>query len=234
MTDRRTPSSDPDATPEGDAMGARIRELLGDVEAPAALRARVESERAHGVREGGAPRRWAVPRLPVLGGAAGALAVVIIALVLVLSGGGGGPSVADAAAVALMRPTAPAPAVSMKDMHLVDARVGGITFPNYAYAWPKWRTSGERSDTLSGRRAVTVTYRGPKGDVGYTIVDGDALPEPSGNVRWITANGVHLAVYTTTDGATVVTWRRAGHTCVLAGRGQGVERQLVAFASWAG
>jgi hypothetical protein len=32
---------------------------------------------------------------------------------------------------------------------------------------------------------------------------------------------------------TLVTWRRGGHTCVLAGRGPGVEQQLVRFATWA-
>jgi hypothetical protein len=76
-----------------------------------------------------------------------------------------------------------------------------------------------------------VTYRGPRGDVGYTIVDGAPLPEPGG-ARHVTANGVRLAVLRKGD-ATIVTWRRGGHTCVIAGRGKGVEGQLVKFASWA-
>jgi hypothetical protein len=48
----------------------------------------------------------------------------------------------------------------------------------------------------------------------------------------VTANGTRFAVLREGD-ATIVTWRRDGHTCVLAGRGAGVEEQLVAFASWA-
>jgi hypothetical protein len=67
--------------------------------------------------------------------------------------------------------------------------------------------------------------------VGYTIVDGAPLPEP-GDARTVMAAGTKLKVYKTDGGATVVTWRRDGHTCVLAGRGAGVERQLVRFATW--
>jgi hypothetical protein len=227
MTDRsRTPEPDP---AEGEAVGARIRALIDDVEAPATLRARVEAQRAEADVT---RRRFSVPALPAFG-AAGALAAVVVALVLVLSGGGStsGPSVADAAVLALARPTAAAPMVSATDPHLVDARIGGITFPNYGYQWPKWKTVGRRADTISGRAATTVTYRGPRGDVGYTIVDGKPLAEPKG-ARHVTSNGLRFAVLSKGD-ATVVTWRRAGHTCVLAGRGQGVEAQLVAFASWA-
>ncbi|HWI71943.1 MAG TPA: hypothetical protein VNT55_08315, partial [Baekduia sp.] len=125
----------------------------------------------------------------------------------------------------------PAPAVDRGDTTLVDARGAGIQFPNYTYAWPKWKTAGQRRDTISGRGATTVTYRGPRGDVGYTIVDGKALPEPGG-ARHVTANGMRYAVLRQGD-ATIVTWQRDGHTCVLAGRGDGVERQLLAFAGWA-
>jgi hypothetical protein len=113
----------------------------------------------------------------------------------------------------------------------VHAQVAGITFPNYSYAWPKWMTTGVRRDHLSGRDATTVAYRGPRGDVGYTIVDGKPLEAPSG-ARHVRTGGVDLWILRR-DGATVVTWQRDGHTCVLAGRGAGVERQLVKFATWA-
>jgi hypothetical protein len=214
--------------PESAGVGGRIRELTADIEAPDTLRARVEAERA---RAGTPAPRWWRPRL-VVPATAGALAAVVLALVLVLSGGGpAGPSVDDAVALALARPTAAAPATDASDTTLVNARIAGIQFPNYTYAWPKWKTAGQRSDTISGRAATTVTYRGPRGDVGYTIVDGEALPEPGG-ARYVTADGARYAVLHKGD-ATIVTWRRDGHTCVLAGRGKGVERQLLAFASWA-
>ncbi|MET0600722.1 MAG: hypothetical protein ABW167_01925 [Baekduia sp.] len=225
MTAHRTPSQDPlpdDA--ESAAIGARIQQLALEVEAPASLRMRLADD---GQRTTGR-RRFTLPALGGLGLAA--LAAVVLVLVGV-GGGSSAPSVDDAVALALAPPTAPAPAVDPADMHLVRARIGGITFPNYTYAWPKWTTMGARRDRISGRDATTVIYRGPRGDVGYTIVDGKPLDPPSG-ARRVRAGGVDLSVLRR-DGATIVTWQRDGHTCVLAGRGAGVERQLVRFASWA-
>jgi hypothetical protein len=161
---------------------------------------------------------------------------VASAVVLAIAGlpGGGqtaAPSFDDAARLALARSTAPAPALDPIDTRLVAAHVGGLRFPNYAYAWPQWQTAGARSDHVGGRNAVTVTYRGPRGAVGYTIVDGAPLAEPAG-ARHVTAAGVRLAIVRR-PGTTFVTWRRAGHTCVLATRVPGAEQQLVRFATWA-
>ena len=230
MTVHRTPPPPPPEDPlpsdaESAAIGRRIQQLALEVEAPANLRTRL----ADGQRTAaGRRRRFALPALAGIGLAA------LAAVVLVLAGIGGGssaPSVDDAVALALAPAAAPAPAVDPANMQLVRAQLGGITFPNYTYAWPKWKTAGARRDRLSGRDTTTVIYRGPRGDVGYTIVDGKPLDAPSG-ARRVRANGVDLLVLRR-DGATVVTWQRDGHTCVLAGRGAGVERQLVRFASWA-
>ncbi|HET6509332.1 MAG TPA: hypothetical protein VFG42_21220 [Baekduia sp.] len=205
----------------GAALGERIRELTGDIEAPASLRLRVDERRAAPARR----RRLVLPA-----GALGALAAVVVAVVLV-AGGGAAPTVGDAAALALSRPTQPAPAVDPSNAYVIDAGVGGIRFPNYTYAWSGWRAVGRRTDTISGRDATTVTYRGPQGDVGYTIVDGKPLDEPAA-ARWVTRDGVRYAVVRRGN-ATVVTWRQAGHTCVLAGRGApGMEARLLAFAAW--
>ena len=67
------------------------------------------------------------------------------------------------------------------------------------------------------------------GDVGYTIVDGKPLAEPGG-ARIVERDGLRLAVLRKGD-VDVVTWRRGGHTCVLASKGAGVE-QLIRFATW--
>ncbi len=215
MTTHRTPPED--ALPgdaESAAIGRRIQQLALEVEAPATLRMRL----ADGGRTAARRRRVALPALAGLGLAA----LAAVALVLVGIGGGpSAPSVDDAVALALAPATAPAPAIDPSDTQLVRERIGGITFPNYAYAWPKWKTSGARRDHLSGREATTVVYRGPRGDVGYTIVDGKPLDPPNG-ARHVRVGGVDLAVLHR-DGATVVTWQRDGHTCVLAGRGAGVE-----------
>jgi hypothetical protein len=233
MTPRQPPPDLPDPgepvlpDDQSAAVGRRVRELALTVETPASRRARIDGQRA-------AAQRRRRPRLTVPALAAGGLAAVVAA-VLVLAGVGGGgstvPSVDDAVALALARPTAAAPAIDPANTTLIRAQVGGVPFPNYTYSWPRWRTAGVREDRIAGRSATTVVYRGPRGDVGYTIVDGKPLPEPAG-ARHVTAAGVRLAVLRRGD-VTVVTWRRGGHTCVLAGRGEGVERQLVRFATWA-
>jgi hypothetical protein len=229
MTAHRTPPppQPDDRRPddaESDAIGRRIQQLALEVEAPASLRTRLADGRRRARRRPG----FALPALGGLGLAA--LAAVVLVLVG-LGGGPSAPSVDDAVALALAPPTAPAPAINPTNMQLVRAQIGGITFPNYTYAWPKWKTTGARRDRIAGRDATTVTYRGPRGDVGYTIVDGKPLDPPS-DARRVRAGGVELLVMHR-DGATVVTWQRDGHTCVLAGRGAGVERQLVRFAGWA-
>jgi hypothetical protein len=211
---------------ESEAVGRRIRELAQDIQAPHALRARLADAQAAPDRHRGGASWLRRPRiaLPVLGGTLAAAAVAVVLIV----GGGSGPTVGDAAALALEQPTAGAPKVV--DVVDLDASEGGITFPNYGYEWPKWKATGARHDRIGGRATTTVTYRGPKGDVGYTIVDGKPLAIPD-HARRLTKSGTALAIYVK-DGATVVTWRRDGHTCVLAGRGAGVEAQLVKFATW--
>lgn len=207
----------------GAALGGRIRELTGAIEAPVSLRRRVDEQRAPRPRR----RRLALPA-----GLAGATAAVAVAFALLVGGGAAAPTVDDAAALALSRPTQPAPAIDAGNTHLVNAKVDRIQFPNYSYTWAKWKAVGRRTDTISGRAATTVTYRGPLGDVGYTIVDGKPLEQP-GSAKRVTRGGVRLAVVRRGD-ATVVTWERDGHTCVLAGRsGPGMEERLVSFAAWA-
>ncbi|HEY6762849.1 MAG TPA: hypothetical protein VI318_25325 [Baekduia sp.] len=230
MTARRLPDP-PDHDPilsdaDSEAVGRRIRELAQSVQAPPALRARLaEAERSRP----SSARTWLRrPRVAVPALGATALAAVV-AGILVFAGGAAAPSVDQAAALALARPTAAAPATS--GGVTLDAGVGGVSFPNYSYMWPAWRAAGARHDTIDGRDTTTVTYRGPKGDVGYTIVDGKPLPAPSG-ARTLTRAGIKLSIYRK-DGATVVTWRRGGHTCVLAGRSADVEPQLIRFATWA-
>lgn len=228
MTDRR--DHDPELLPdaENEAIGRRIRALAQDVEAPPALRARIAElqDPARAQRRGG-PAWLGRPRiaLPALGGT---LTAAAVAVALVVGGGAAGPTVDDAAALALAHPTSGPPAVVR--ITNLDAEVGGVTFPNYAYEWPNWKATGERNDTVGGRKATTITYSGPKGDVGYTIVDGKPLSVPD-HAKHVTKAGTDFAIYTM-KGATVVTWRQGGHTCVLAGRGADVESQLIKFASW--
>jgi hypothetical protein len=219
---------DPRREPDTEAIGLAIQAAARRVEAPPRLRARIAEERLRAGR--GAPaRRWAF-RPPAL---AAGLAAVAIAVTLALSGlpggGAGGPSVDDAVALALSPPTEPAPGVDGTNATALRLSVGGVAFPNYRWSLKRWETAGARDDRVEGRAAKTVVYRGPSGDVGYTIVDGEPLDTPDG-ARIVDRNGLRLAVLRT-DGANVVTWRRGGHTCVLASKGAS-PGQLISFATW--
>jgi hypothetical protein len=221
---------DPEREPDTEAIGAAIQAAARTVQAPPQLRARIAEERLRsGRRAAGGAGRWAF-RPPAL---AAGLAVAALAVTLVLSGlpggGAGAPSVDDAVAVALARPTQAPPAVDGTNEAALRASVGGVAFPNYGWSLKQWRTTGARDDRVDGRATKTVVYRGPAGNVGYTIVDGKPLDEPDG-AKIVNRNGLRLAVLKR-GGTTVVTWRRGGHTCVLASKQAGAD-QLIRFATW--
>ena len=159
--------------------------------APARLRLRIQSQRVS------PPRR---SRVVGYGALACALAAAAVAVALVLPGGApGSPSVSQAAGLALRGPSAPAPPPDSADPRakLAD-RFQEVYFPNYS-ATLGWRAVGLRSDRLDAL-------------VAYTIVGSPALSPPSGLVTRL--NGFELRAYSLA-GRTVVTWQRAGHTCVL-------------------
>ena len=88
--------------------------------------------------------------------------------------------------------------------------------------------AGQRADQLDGRQAVTVYYDGSGTRIAYTILSAPALRWPGAQTRWIDGTRIQSLRY---DGRVVVTWRRAGHTCVLSGTG--VSAQLLSqLAAW--
>jgi len=198
---------------------------LDDVAAPDRLRLAVAERVAHAGRAHGRERRLR------LGGAlAGAVAVVLVVLGLfassILTDDGAAPNVRAVAPVALRAPTAPAPA-ALAGGELLAARAGPIAFPTWTRAG--WRAVGARSDTIRGHAVKTVFYADGAGRrIGYAIADVQ-LPVAGGEL--VIRRGARLRVLS--RGATaVVTWRRAGRTCILAGRGVPVGR-LLTLASYA-
>lgn len=189
-----------------DQVGARVREEASRVHAPAGLRAHVAEAR---LRSRPAPRRRV--RLAVAGGAVAVLAAALLALVVVLPGGSDEPpSITATAATALKAPTSPAPVGR-------DARsltVGGVAFP--AGGRNVWRPVGVRTDRVGGRTATTVTYAGSGRLVSYTILDGPPLAVPA-DAAPTQYEGIAAAILRH-DGATIVTWRRGGRTCILTSR----------------
>lgn len=153
-----------------------------------------------------------------LAGAATVLAATIVTLVLVLgSGGPAAPTVLEASRVALAPATLPSPSENPHDSAKLDASVEGLAYP-YWGGRRGWPAAGSRHDMLHGRAVTTVFYATSRGArIGYAIVAGRPLAEPSTGTT-LTRGGMRFRVIDA-NGATVVTWREAGHTCILAGRG---------------
>jgi hypothetical protein len=192
--------------------------------APDRLRARIEAER----RER-APRTW--PRLGIGWGTAAAAVVAVAALAVVLllpAGTPGGPSVSQAASLALRGSamSAPQPGGAVPGATL-NQDVQEIYFPDWSGRFGWWAT-GQRVDRLDGRKAVTVYYTQNGKRIAYTIVTSPALKLPGAATYRL--HGTELQSFTMGE-RQVVTWRRAGHTCVLSGVGVS-SAALSRLAAW--
>lgn len=216
-------------------IGAAIRTTAASVQAPASLRAHVEAERAAhrppaGVWVLSAPRhrhRSRRVRLLVTAGAtAGAACTAALAL---LSGGGppAAPTVAEAATIALGPATDPPPPRQRDNPSFLAADVDGLPFPAWRAAG--WRVSGQRRVRLDGREVLAVFYTAPAGErVGYAIVSGPGLAVPAQG-RAVTNGSVRFTVLRR-GAVRLITWRQAGHTCVIAGTHTS-SQQLLALAA---
>ncbi len=217
------------ASPELSALYARERRVVDALHqaraterAPERLRARIEASR---------PARPVMVRrrLGYAGGLAGALAAVALALVLVLPGGApGAPSVSDAAALAARGPTLAAPDPNpFRPDALLQQNVGELYFPNWDRLFG-WRAVGSRTDRLGGHEAITVYYQWREDRIAYTIVSAPALAKPAAQSTWL--HGTELRTQTQ-NGRLVVSWYRAGDTCVLSGTGVKAA-ELQKLAAW--
>ncbi len=205
--------------------------LIGGIEvrAPASLHYALR-ELTDGARR--SPRRAWSGR-PLLAGAVGSLAAMIAVLVLLLgSGGESAPTVLQASALTQRPATQSAPGESTSAPGRLAISAAGITYPYWGARFG-WHAAGARVDTLGGRMVTTVFYSstraGARRQIGYSIVGGPALVVPTvGHAA--TWHGVRFQVLRS-GGATLVTWRRAGHTCILVGSGVS-SRTLLTLADW--
>jgi hypothetical protein len=210
-------------------LATAIQAAVADIRAPAPLRARIEAER----ESRRAPRRRSAPVLALAGGAAVLACSAVLVLVIGLLGGDEnrveGPTMALAADATLRPASGPAPEEDAADPVLLRAGINGLRFPY----WDEFGLEGTavRREAIGGRRAMTVVYEGRGQRIGYTIIAGPAIAIPEG-ARQVRRGSLPLSVLER-SGATVVTWRRAGHTCVLASR-QADARRLLQLAAWTG
>jgi len=168
------------------------------------------------------------PNLGLAAAAAGVIALAVVALLPATSG----PTVAKAARLASLGPTRPAPTADARHPgSLLDA-VDGVRYPYWQDALG-FRAAGTRTDRLDGRLVMTVYYASATGSAqttGYTIVSGKALPEPHGATH-LRRSGIDF-LSLRAGSRTVLTWRRAGHTCLLSGGPDVSLARLLDLAVW--
>jgi hypothetical protein len=200
--------------PDPDSMAAdeqRIASLLRavEVEAPRALHQQVAMLVAPS-----APRRRRRRRAVFKLSAATATAAAVVAAI-VLSAKPGAPTALRTSQVALERPSRPAP-------RGLVATGTNIAFPQWASRG--WPAAGSRSDHIGGRTVTTEIYTaydnhrapGPDATLGYAIVSGGPL-DYGATGRLTTRAGVRYWL-ARADGANIVAWVQAGHTCLIASR----------------
>jgi hypothetical protein len=205
-----------------DPDSARIRAAIESVQAPPSLRTWIAAE-----YERTAPRRARRQRMRWTGALAATAAAAGAALALVLPAGT--PTVLQAAALAADGPTAAAPARDPAHPDRLTKAVDGVVFPTWSDRY-SWRPSGQRADTLDGRRAVTVFYDDPGGErVAYTIVAGHSLDWPQGSQR-VVRHGVEVHLLRR-DKRIVATWREHGHQCVLSAPASVPQGRMIELAS---
>jgi hypothetical protein len=218
----RRVAADPQLTAALAGQRAALAAIRGAAQEPApdALRSAVQAMTAQAqaqARASGGRRRFggtARSARPLVLAAATATALVAVVVVLFGSGDSAGPSVAEAARAALAPARASAPAVR-PGASTLTASIDGVSYPYWADS-TGWRAVGARRDVLHGRTVSTVFYARGNRRIGYTIAAGKPLAVDGG--RTVTRDGVRMRVLGSGDAA-IVTWLRAGHTCILAARG---------------
>ncbi len=177
-------------------------------------------------------RRSSPLRLPsrlLAGGAFAAAVVVVLVLVLTTGGSTNAPTVLQASGVGLRPITGAAPTESAHDPHLLAASAVGIAYP-YWGGTLGWKAVGARTDTVGGRAVTTVFYANSHSQrIGYSIVAGPALAVPADSTS-VKHHDMSFHVISHAN-PTIVTWREAGHTCILTARGVNPGK-LIRLATW--
>jgi hypothetical protein len=224
------PDQDIPVDPLDDELAERGRALIAaavaETRAPLALRERIEADRERAAKSA-RPRR-----LRALVPAGGLVAAAVLAVVLVAGGGASAPSVLATASLATRGPVLPAPAEDESNGAVLKASMEGVPFPYWGGSF-QWEAVGARDDKIEDRSAKTVYYDNPKGArAAYTILGGDKIDAPS-DARKQTSAGIDLWI-SQDHGRRIVTWTRAGHTCVLSAPLAVPEQKLLELASWKG
>jgi hypothetical protein len=198
----------------------RLRAAIERADAPAALRLRVGRQIRLARQYRARRRRMSIGVLAAGGTLAASVAVFGLPR-------GSPPSVMQVVRVAAEARRAPAPPVDRTDPRRLAVHVDDVWFPSWRGL--HWHAVGRSSETVAGRRAVTVYYARDDGvQVAYTIV-GRKWSWPN-DARAVTHGWMRLHLYSG-DGQRMVTWRERGYQCVIAGPRALPEATLLALAA---
>jgi hypothetical protein len=177
------------------------------------------------MHEGKVPQRKA-RRFGLIGALTSAAAAIAIALAVIVGSGASGPTLSDASAYTLKPALGPPPGHSFDGT--LDLDVDGVPYPYWQDDFG-WKATGSRVDKVNGRQATTVFYRKGKWRIGYTIVTGKPVSVP-GSASVTVRHGIRFRS-APLHGATVVTWERRNHSCILSGFNMG-RHELLKLAAW--
>jgi anti-sigma factor RsiW len=166
------------------------------------------------------------------------VAAAVVAVVLVLSGGSpSAPGLPRYLALGSGPSTMAPPAKSATQRNQLAIGVGSVAFPYWEDRFG-WRAAGARVDRVAGRAVTTVFYANASGSrISYSIVAGTA-PGVHGSAA-VYSRGTTVSIggvrywLGSAGGSRIVLWNRAGHRCILTGRGVS-GRSMLALASWNG
>jgi hypothetical protein len=210
-----------------------VAELVRSFDAPApqSLHRQIDSlvaeHQSHRFARRSSPRRFHTLGLA----SAGAAIIAVAAVAIAVSGAGNSamPNLRQAAAPTLRAATLPAPVQSSKNRTQLAVAVGDVPFPYWEDRFG-WHSTGARIDHIDGRSIVTVFYGDAAGRrIGYAILSGTPAPRIGGGTIVWRDDATYRVL--SNSGATVVTWLRDGHLCVVSGRDVS-SATLLRLASW--
>jgi hypothetical protein len=164
--------------------------------------------------------------------AAAATALVAIAVIVAWPFAGSSmPTAARVSRVWTLPGTGTPVTAAASDPSQLDASYHGIAFPNY-HDSEGWHPVGLRRDRIGTLETMTVVYATGNRRATYTVVPATHLAVPARASRQ-RIGGLRLRVFRTGD-RYIVTFEKAGNTCVLTAAAPRERQWLIRLATWHG
>ncbi len=165
--------------------------------------------------------------------ASAAVAVLAALLVAIRPGAERGPlpSAAEVSAVWTLPSSGTPVAAAAGHPTELDVSYHAIVFPNY-HDQEGWHPVGVRRDRINGIPTVTVFYATGHRRAAYTVIPTARVAVPAGAIR-LSVGRLSLREFRSSD-RWIVTFERAGNTCVLTAAAPRERQWLIKLAVWHG